>query len=82
MLKDVGAGLQLVARRLNDGRYRLDLSVSDGSLAPAAGSPRVLALQAESTLSLAEGETVLIASGVDPQSGEAVEASVTLEAVR
>ena len=82
MLKDVGAGVRLGAHRIGDGRYRLDLSVSDGSLAATNGSPRVQAFQAESRLYLQEGETVVVASGVDPQTGDVVEAEVTIEAAR
>ncbi len=82
MLKDVGAGVRLGAQRIGDGRYRLDLSVSDGSLGTTNGSPRVQAFEAESRLYMREGETVLVASGVDPQSGEVVEAEVTIEAAR
>jgi len=82
MLKDVGAGVRLGAQRIADGRYRLDLSVSDGSLGGANGSPRVQAFQAESRLYLREGETVVVASGVDPENGDVVEAEVAIEIVR
>ena len=82
MLKDVGAGVRLSAQRIGDGSYRLDLSVSDGSLGGTNGSPRVQAFQAESRLYLREGETVVVASGVDPQTGDVVEAEVTIEAAR
>jgi hypothetical protein len=56
--------------------------VSEGSLGTANGSPRVQAFEAESRLYLREGEAVLVASGVDPQSGEVVEAEVTIETAR
>ena len=82
MLKDVGAGVKLEAHRIADGRHRLDLSVSDGSLSSASGSPRVQAMQAESRLYLREGETVVMASAVDPQSGDTVEAEVSIEVIR
>lgn len=82
MLKEVGAGVRLGAQRIGDGRYRLDLSVSDGSLATTDGAPRVQAFQAESRLYVREGETVMVASGVDPQTGHVVEAEVTIEAAR
>ena len=81
-LKDVGAGLRLKARRLADGRYRLDLSFSDGVLAPGKDTPRIRTFQSESQLFVQEGETVTVASAVDPESGEAVEAELTLEGVR
>jgi Flp pilus assembly secretin CpaC len=82
MLKDVGAGVRLAAHRIPDGRYRLDLSVSDGALSAVSGSPRVQAFQAESRIYLRKGETALVASAVDPQTGEVVEAELTLEADR
>jgi Flp pilus assembly secretin CpaC len=79
MLKDIGAGLRLDAHRTPDGRYRLDLSISDGTLAAALGSPRVQAFRVESRLYLRVGETVVVASAADPQTGEVVEAELTLE---
>lgn len=81
-LKDVGAGLRLSARRVADGRYRLDLSFSDGVLAPGSDGPRVRAFQSESQLFVQEGETVTVASAVDPETGEVVEAELTLAGVR
>ena len=81
VLKDVGAGLRLAARRIGDGRYRLDLSVSDGSLAATDGVPRVRRSRRVPAL-LQEGETVTVASAVDPQTGDVVEAEVTIEAAR
>jgi hypothetical protein len=82
MLKDVGAGARLTARRIPDGRYRIDLSLSDGTVASAGGSPRVQAFQVESRLYLLEGESVTVASAVDPTTGVLVEAELALEAVR
>jgi hypothetical protein len=82
MLKDIGAGAHLGAQRVGDGRYRLDLSVSDGTLSAASGSPRVQAFQAESRLYLREGETVVVASAVDSQTGDVVEAELTIEVVK
>ena len=82
MLKDVGAGLRLEASRSADGRYRVDLSVSDGSLTQVSGAPRVQAFQVESRLFLSEGETVVVASAVDPQTGDVVEGQITLEGAR
>jgi hypothetical protein len=81
MFKDVGAGLRLSAQRVADGRYRLDLSLSDGVLAAGKGSPIVRAFQSESQLFVQEGETLTTASAVDPQTGEVVEAEVTVERV-
>ncbi|HUL75624.1 MAG TPA: hypothetical protein VL691_00040 [Vicinamibacteria bacterium] len=82
MLKDVGAGLRITARRATDGRYRLDLSFSDGTISMGPRSPAVRAFECESQLFLQEGETVTIASAVDPRTGEVVEAELTLEGVR
>lgn len=82
MLKDVGAGVRLAAHRIEDGRYRVDVSVSDGALSAGSGSPRVQAFQAESRIYLRKGETVVVASAVDPQTGDVVEAELTIEADR
>jgi hypothetical protein len=82
MLKDIGAGLHLQTARLPDGRYRVDLTLSDGTLSPSTGAPRVQAFKVESRLYLVEGETVVVASAVDPQTGDVIEGSLTLEGVR
>lgn len=81
-LKDVGAGLRLAARRAPDGRYRLDVSFSDGVLAPGKAAPRVRTFQSDSQLFVQDGETVTVASAVDPETGETVEAELTLDGVR
>ena len=82
MLRDLGAGLQVGARRTPDGRFRLDLRFSDGVLSSAEGSPRMHVFESESQLVLREGETVKVASAVDPKSGEVVEAELSLEVQR
>jgi hypothetical protein len=83
MLKDVGAGLQVrAAPRIPDGRVRLDLRFSDGVLSPAEGSPRMQVFENEAQLFVREGETVTVATAADPQTGEVVEADLTLESVR
>lgn len=82
-LKDTGAGAQLTAERLADGRYRLDLHFSDGSLAAVTGNrPSLHMLQCNSALLVRSGETVPFASGVDPQTGDMVEVEATVEGVR
>ena len=82
MLKDVGAGVRLDAHRLGDGRYRIDVSVSDGTLIAAGSSPRLQVFQADSRLYVQDGEAVVVASAADPKTGDVVEAEVTIEAVR
>jgi hypothetical protein len=82
MLKDIGAGLHLEVVRAPDGRYRVGINLSDGTLSPSAGAPRVQAFKVESRLYLAEGETVVVASAVDPQTGDVIEGQLTIEAVR
>jgi hypothetical protein len=78
-LKDVGAGLAIRAQRLEDGRYRLNVEFSDGVLSPGEGAPELHVFQSESELFVREGETLTLASAVDPQTGETVEAELTLE---
>lgn len=81
-LKDVGAGLRLRAQRADDGRYRLDVKFSDGVLSAGEDGPQVRVFESESQLFVGEGETVTLASAVDPMTGELVEAELTLEVVR
>jgi hypothetical protein len=81
-LKDIGAGLRLTARRVPDGRYRLDVSFSDGALSAGRDlSPQVRTFESESQLFVHGGETVTVASAVDPDTGENLEAEVTVERV-
>ena len=82
MLKDVGAGLKVEAQRVEDGRYRLDVEFSDNVLSAAEGAPELRGFQSESRLYLREGETLTLASAVDPQTGDVVEAELTLEVVK
>ena len=79
--KDVGAGLRLKARRIPDGRYRLDIDFSDGVLAPGKDLPWIRTFESESQLFVQEGETLTVATAVDPQMGDVVEAEVTVERV-
>jgi len=81
MLKDVGAGLRLSAHRAPDGRLRVGLSFSDGALAPGEASPRLRAFESESQFLVSLGEAVTVASAVDPETGESVDAELTLEAL-
>jgi hypothetical protein len=82
MLKDVGAGLKLEPQRLEDGSYKLSVRFGDGVLSPGEGAPELRVFQSESVLVVRAGETLTLASAVDPQSGEVVEAELTLEGVK
>ena len=81
-LKNVGAGLQLKASRIADGRYRLGVDFSDGVLAPGDDAPQLRVFNSESEIFVQAGETVTLASAVDPQTGEVVEAELTIEGVK
>ena len=82
-LKDIGAGLQVLsASRIADGRYSLAVRFSDGVLAEGKDGPRIRHFESESQLFVQEGETVTVASAVDPETGEVVEAELTLGGVR
>ena len=81
-LKDVGAGLTLEPQRLEDGSYKLGVRFSDGVLSPGEGAPELHVFQSESVLVVRAGETLTLASAVDPQTGEVVEAELTLEGVK
>jgi len=78
-LKNVGAGLQLKASRIADGRYRLGVDFSDGVLAPGDDTPQLRVFNSESEIFVQAGETVTLASAVDPLTGEVVDAELTLE---
>jgi predicted aconitase with swiveling domain len=82
MLKDVGSGLKLEPQRLEDGSYKLGVRFSDGVLSPGEGAPELHVFQSESVLVVRAGETLTLASAVDPQTGEVVEAELTLEGVK
>jgi len=78
-LKDIGAGLRVLsAQRIEDGRYRLAVRFSDGVLAEGKDGPRIRSFESESQLFIQEGETVTVASAVDPETGEIVDAELTL----
>jgi hypothetical protein len=81
-LKDVGSGLQITAKRIGDGRFRLDLRFSDGVLSAAEGAPRMEVFESDSQLFVREGETLTVASAVDPRTGDVIEAELNLEGVR
>jgi len=80
--KDAGAGLQLNARRVADGRYRVDVEFSDGVLAGGESAPQIRTFESESRLFVREGETVTVAAAVDSVTGETVKADLTLEEAR
>jgi hypothetical protein len=82
MLKDVGSGFQIAAQRIADGRLRLDLRFSDGVLSAAEGAPRMEVFDNSSQLFVREGETLTVASAVDPRTGDVIEAELTLQRVR
>jgi hypothetical protein len=82
VFKEIGAGIRLKAHRVPDGRYRLDVEFSDGVMAPGKDLPQMRMFESKSQLFVQEGEVVTIASAVDPQTGEVVEAQVSVEGVR
>jgi hypothetical protein len=81
-LKDVGAGLIMGSRPLEDGGYQLRVEFSDGVLSPGEGAPELHVFQSQAVLVVRQGETVTLASAVDPQTGDVVEAELTLEALK
>ncbi|HSD30129.1 MAG TPA: hypothetical protein VLL75_22705, partial [Vicinamibacteria bacterium] len=81
-LRDVGAGLKVGAQQISDGRYRLDVSFTDGVLGAGEDEPQIRTFDSESQVFVQEGETITIASAVDPHTGEVVEAEITLESVK
>lgn len=80
--KDVGAGLRLKAGRATDGRYPLAIEFSDGVLAPGPGAPQLRMFDGATQVLVQVGETVTVASGVDPLTGDLVEAELRLDVER
>ena len=70
------------ASRIADGRYRLGVDFSDGVLAAGEDAPQLRVFNSESEIYAYEGETMTLASAVDPQTGDLVEAELTIEVVK
>jgi hypothetical protein len=88
--KNVGTSIDCTAKALEDGRYRLDLTVDDSSMAAddqnpafAKGLPQFRSLVvAGETAVLRDGQTMQLVTAADKVSGEVVKIDVTLNVVK
>jgi len=88
--KNVGTSIDCTAKSVEDGRYRLDLSVDDSSMATddqspafAKGLPQFRSLMiAGETAVLRDGQTAQLVTAADKVSGEVVKIDVTLNVVK
>jgi hypothetical protein len=88
--KNVGTSIDCTARPLEDGRFRLELSIDDSSLASddqnqpfAKGLPQFRSLQiAGETAVLRDAQTAQLVTAADKVSGEVVRVDVTLNVIK
>jgi hypothetical protein len=88
--KNVGTSIDCTARPLEDGRFRLELSIDDSSLATddqsppfAKGLPQFRSLQISGeTAVLRDAQTTQLVTAADKVSGEVVRVDVTLNVVK
>jgi hypothetical protein len=89
--KDVGASIDCVARTLDDGRYRLELSMDDSSVAgeeqssqlSVKGVPQFRSFRISGeTAVLRDGQSTQLTSAAEKVTGEVVKVDVTLNVVK
>jgi hypothetical protein len=85
--KDVGTNLDCDAEILEGGRYKLDFSLEQGSLASGdwgvvSSTPVLRSFLSRSTLILRDGQTGRYVAATDPVSGEVLQIDVTLNVVK
>jgi len=87
MFKDVGTNLDCNAKLLDEGRFRLDFSLEQGSLAAGgweavSSTPVLRTFRSSSNLILRDGQTSRYVAATDPVSGEVLQVDVTLNVVK
>ena len=88
--RDVGTNIDCEAQVLEDGRFRLQISVDDSSVAPderprdaaTSGSPSFRSFRAVDGMVLKDGGTSQFTTATDKVSGETVKIDVTLTVVK
>ena len=87
--RDVGTNIDCEAQALEDGRFRLQISVDDSSVyaeerpsAATSGSPSFRAFRAIDSMVLRDGGTSQFTTATDKLSGEIVKIDVTLTVVK
>jgi hypothetical protein len=89
--QDVGTNIDCAAMMLDDGRFRVEISVDDTSVYPddqaksggaSSGNPSFRSFKAAESMVLKEGQTTQFTTATDKVTGEVVKVDVTLTVVR
>jgi len=88
--QDVGTNIDCFASVLDDGRFKLDISIDDSSVYPedkdargaTAGLPSFRSFRASDSMILKDGGTAQFTAATDKVSGEIVRVDVTLNVVK
>jgi hypothetical protein len=89
--KDVGTSIDCLARSLDDGRFRLELTIDDSSLAPDDQSPQPFVKGvpqfrsfriAGETAVLRDGQTTQLTTAAEKITGEVAKVDVTLNVIK
>jgi hypothetical protein len=90
MYKDVGTAIDCLARSLDGGRYQLELTIDDSSLAAgavptpfASGVPQFRSFRISGATSiLRDGQTAQLTTASEKETGETAKVDVTLTVVK
>jgi hypothetical protein len=87
--KDIGTNIDCVASELADGRFKVEITIDDGSIypdeqsAPATkGSPSFRSFRANDSMILRDGQSAQFTAATDKVNGETVKVDVTLAVVK
>ena len=88
--KDIGTNIDCTISTLEDGRFKLDITLDDSSVYPddqpssaiTKGSPTFRAFRATDSLILRDGSTAQFTTAADKVNGETVKVDVTLTVVK
>jgi hypothetical protein len=88
--QDVGTNIDCFAAALDDGRFRVQITVDDSSVYPedigkpggSSGQPSIRSFRAINSIVLKDGQTAQFTAATDKLTGETVRVDVTLTVVR
>lgn len=88
--QDVGTNIDCQATALDDGRFRIQLTIDDSSVYPgdkapsdgAVGSPSFRSFRAVDAMFLKDGQTAPLTAATDKVTGETMRVDVTLTVVK
>jgi type II secretory pathway component GspD/PulD (secretin) len=88
--KNVGTSIECAARVLEDGRYRLELTIDDSSVASddpgpqpfAKGPPQFRSFQISGAAALRDGQSTQLTTATEKVTGEIVRIDVTLSVIK